>query len=165
MKSKAYLTVPRIGMALLTLILTICATSIRADGNDRLEAIIKHRQAVMKSGGEQMRVLAAFVKSGNGEIEPVTRAIDELKSIARQTSQLFPPGTGMDDELATETGARPEIWSDPDEFAASVDALIRELDAFAGVIDSGDDAALASRFRELGRTGCSGCHERFREKI
>jgi cytochrome c556 len=72
---------------------------------------------------------------------------------------VFPEGTD-----AGESEALPVIWTQWSEFegkAKNMQELAAQLATAAG---SGDKAATLAAFANLGKNGCGGCHETFREK-
>lgn len=133
--------------------------------DDRLNALIRHRQATMKRIGEHMRAVIAFAKGGPGSFDQIVVYASEIKAIADQMPQMFPQGSGMGDPLDIKTGAKPEIWADWDRFMEHAEMLSAEASKLKDVAASRDKSSLKRQFMILGRDGCSGCHEMYREKI
>lgn len=131
----------------------------------RVEALVKHRQATMKRLGEHMRSVIAFVKGGPGTPQEITVFAWEIKGVADQMTAMFPQGSGMADALPVPTGAKPEIWADWTDFSEQAQKLSEESAKLAAVAAEGGKPAIRRQFMVLGKDGCSGCHERYREKI
>ena len=81
---------------------------------------------------------------------------DSINGIAKTVSTLFPEDSDFGD-----TDAKPEVWSKPKEFAASVKANEEAAAAFSKLVAGGDKAALADSFKKLSDS-CKSCHEDFR---
>ena len=106
-----------------------------------------------------------FVKGGPGTPQEITVYASEIKGVADQMTTMFPQGTGMADALPVPTGAKPEIWTDWTDFSEQAQKMSEEAAKLAAVAAEGDKAAIRRQFMVLGKDGCSGCHERYREKI
>lgn len=79
-----------------------------------------------------------------------------LSNAAAELQNLWPEGSDVEGSESL-----PEIWSDPDGFAAAVDALVTATREFEAAAASGDRAAIGAAFREVGM-GCRGCHDNYR---
>ncbi len=165
------------GASVLVLTLAMIAGGALADIQERagkpelrgaggkLEAMIRHRRATMKRVGDHMRAVIAYVKGGPGSPEQIATYASEIQAIADQLPAMFPQGSGMDDPLDVETGAKSEIWANWADFSKHAELMSVEAAKLKHVASAGDKSRIGQQFRVLGRNGCSGCHERFREKI
>jgi len=126
---------------------------------------IEERRDFMKGLGEQLAVARAYVQEGVGNSGDVAEAARAIAERAERITGLFPEGTGMH-EVEVETGARPAIWEDPDDFAAKAEALQEAALAFAGLAD-GDPGreAVGGGMATFGQEGCGACHRVYREDI
>jgi cytochrome c556 len=78
--------------------------------------------------------------------------------------RLFPEGTGKGD-TEVESTALPVIWEKWSDFETAATTFQEESGKLVEVIDSGgDQAAIGAQLGVLGKNGCGGCHETFREK-
>ncbi len=85
-------------------------------------------------------------------------ANDMAALTSMDVSRAFPPGS----DKGT-TRAKPEIWSDMDDFKAKLDDLktaVAQLQAAAG---SGDKQAIATAVGATGKA-CKSCHDEYKSK-
>jgi cytochrome c556 len=127
-------------------------------------ALIKERQDLMKGQGKEAKVIADFLESGTGTTEDVAKNAAAIKQSSSKIVELFPAGTGINDGVG-KTGAKPEIWQDPDGFKAAADKLGELAGAVEEAAAGGDKEKIAAAFGALGKEGCGGCHTRFRQKL
>jgi cytochrome c556 len=77
---------------------------------------------------------------------------------------MFPPGSAgasPDGKYA----AKPAIWTNWDKFLAARKNAAGKVDVLLAAIKSGDKAQIQTAFADLGKNGCGGCHETFRETL
>lgn len=125
--------------------------------------IIKYRKAIMAANAGHMSALAAMAKgevSFTDTAELHARSINEM---SEHLARLFPEGTGKGD-TEEESRALQAIWENPDEFQQHIDTLQEESAAMIEVAQGDDRAAFAQQVGELGKQGCGGCHDDFREE-
>ncbi|HLW26293.1 MAG TPA: cytochrome c [Kiloniellales bacterium] len=129
-------------------------------------ALIQERQEFMKELGSNLKAIRDYVQQGTGSPEEVAEAARHIGERADEIPDLFPEGTGMN-EVDIETGARPEIWEDPEDFAAKAASLREAALNFADQAEqNGDDRATMGRgLATLGRDGCGACHQVYREDL
>ena len=78
---------------------------------------------------------------------------DALAALAKIAPSLFPAGSGED------TDARPEIWENPEDFAAKLAAFESAATGLAAAVAAGD--AIGPAAQQLGQA-CKGCHDDYR---
>lgn len=127
-------------------------------------AVVKERQDTMKKLGDHMKAINAFVEAGTGSAEDVAARAAEIQQVAERIPTLFPAGTSMDDGVG-KTGAKPVIWTDWTGFEAGADKLGQEAGALAAAAAGGDKAMIGTQFASMGKNGCGGCHQTFRQKL
>lgn len=127
--------------------------------------IIKQRQETMKELGGHMKAIKAFAMEGQGSAEDVARRAAEVEQIAAKIPSLFPEGTGMDEVKEPETGAKPEIWLDWENFEKAAVSLETEAGNLQKVASNSDESTIRQAFQSLGKNGCGNCHETFRQKL
>ncbi|MEN8132061.1 MAG: cytochrome c [Pseudomonadota bacterium] len=130
------------------------------------EELIDERRAQMKDLGEYMRALARFIKGTAGTRDQALSYTTGIMDLAEQIPTLFPKGTGMEDGLGIETGAKQKIWDDWYDFEALAKLLSNEVDKLAAAVSAGAErSAVRQQFMQVGKKGCSGCHDGFRHKL
>ena len=125
--------------------------------------VIKYRQAYMKANGAHITMVGAVVKgevSWNDELVGHAHALHEQ---SKHLLRLFPERTGKGD-AEVESAALPVIWEKWSEFEQAARNFEEESAKLVEVAESGDMAAIGQQLGALGRQGCGGCHENFREK-
>ena len=125
--------------------------------------IIKYRKAIMHANSGHLSALAAMAKnevSWTDTAELHARAINEM---SQHLDRLFPEGTGKGD-TEEESRALQAIWENPDEFQQQIETLQEESAKMIEVAQTDDRAAFAQQVGQLGKQGCGGCHEDFREE-
>lgn len=127
-------------------------------------AVVEMRQKAMKGLGEHVKAIKAFVENGDGEAADVARRATEIAATATKIPDLFPEGTGMEDN-AGKTGAKPAIWSEHEAFIVAANQLQERAQALAAAAAAGDADMIAQRFAEMGKEGCGSCHDKFRKKL
>lgn len=127
-------------------------------------AVVKERQDTMKGMGDHMKAINAFVESGTGSAADVAARAVAIQQTSEKIPTFFPEGTSLDDGVG-KTGAKPVIWSDWAGFEASAKKLGEEAAKLSEVAAGGDSAAIATQFAALGKNGCGGCHQTFRQKL
>jgi cytochrome c556 len=129
------------------------------------EAIIKERRDTMKRQGDDFKAIADFIK-GEGGVDQATALAkaQDLLTIAPKIPSLFPAGTSLTD-FPGKTGAKPDIWKEPDKFKAVIPVLEGEEHKLVDAIKSGDKAAIGAQLGATGKNGCGACHTPFREKL
>jgi len=135
-------------------------TAVRADD---LVSVVAARQAGMKSMGERLKAIKAFAQNGTDRAK-AAEASALLVATSKAIPSWFPAGSGAD-SFSGETGAKPEIWSDPAKFKEIALTFQADAAALQKAIDAGDKTAAAATFEAMGREGCGACHGAFRAKI
>ena len=126
-----------------------------------VQQVAEKRSAAMKSMGGAMRAIKGYV-DGRGSSDDAAKAVAVIASTAPGIAALFPKGTGMD--ALPKSEAKPEIWQKWDEFGAAAKRLGDKAAVLAAAIESGDKGRIGAAFGDLGRGGCGGCHQVFRQK-
>jgi cytochrome c556 len=133
-------------------------------GRGDADTVIDQRRALMKDNAKQMEIINNFLEKNQGDLPAVTAAAQTIQADAAKIPDLFPRGTSLDDNVG-KTGAKPEIWADFGVFKAAASKLGELAAATAAVASTGDKAAVREAFAAMGKEGCGGCHERFRQKL
>jgi cytochrome c556 len=121
--------------------------------------IIKARQEKLKDMGTQAKAIGGQLKSGTLDRAVMTEAAKKIAASARELPAWFPKGTGP--ESGVKTLAKPEIWTQPDDFKAAAEKFVPEADKLVEIAASGDAAAIGAQLQATGKT-CQGCHKPFR---
>jgi cytochrome c556 len=126
-------------------------------------AIMKNREALMKGQGKDLGSIKAYI-DGKGDLAQAEAGAVGLAQSSNKIAEVFPPGTGgtnSDGKYAT----KPAIWSDWNKFLDAQKNAHVKAEALLVAVKSGDKGAIETAFGEMGKSGCAGCHETFREKL
>lgn len=128
----------------------------------RALAVMDERHKGMEAIGKANKNLRRSLQSDSPDITIIRQSATQISQLARTSSGWFPAGTGP--ELG-KTGAKPEIWQNPQDFAAKVAAFQKTAQAFHATAASGNDfGAMKARYAELGKA-CAACHDNYRSEL
>jgi cytochrome c556 len=139
--------------AVLALIAFAAALGLSASAS--LGGVIEDRQKLMKDNGQTMKLLGAMAQ-GESPFDAAVVKEQATAMAARYEAEkaMFPPGS---DKGPPETYVKPEIWSDPEGFAALMNEAIEASLALAAVTDQ---AKLGEALGAVGSV-CKNCHEKY----
>jgi cytochrome c556 len=123
--------------------------------------IMHDRHEGMEAVGKTNKVLRRELSAGAPNLRSVRSAARTMASLAGKSSKWFPLGTGPE---MGKTGAKPEIWQKPEDFAAKQ----RDFQAAAKALDraarAGDLTQIKTGYAALGKT-CKACHDSYRNEM
>jgi cytochrome c556 len=134
------------------------AGAVRADD----AAVIDSRQSAMKAQGKDMTAIKAYLDD-KADLASAQAAGADLVTQVGKIPDSFPKGSGMA-EYQGKSWARPVVWTEADKFAAAAKTAADKAAALDKALKGGDKAAITAAFGDMGKNGCGGCHETFREK-
>ena len=127
------------------------------------ETVLKNRQATMKEQSADLQNIKAYI-DGKGDLDKAKKAAADLTQTTAKIPDLFPPGTGGPNPTGDYV-AKPVIWADWNKFLDAQRAAALKANALVVALNGTDKAAVEAAFGDLGKNGCGGCHNTFREKI
>ena len=137
----------------------LAGVSAAAFAQQKPEDIIKYRQSALFLMGQHFGPIAAMAQ---GKIPFDKDAAARSAAIAEFMSKLpwdrFPAGTDQGN-----TKAKPEIWSNMDDFKAKAEKMQSEVAKLAQVAKGGDFNAFKAQVGETGKS-CKACHDEYRNK-
>jgi cytochrome c556 len=117
---------------------------------------IKDRQQAMEDIGQAMKALGAIAKQqAPFDAEVVKASAETIADRLDKASDLFPDGSDTGD---VETWAKPEIWSDRENFQKDLESAKAAAVAMQSVTE---EAAFGPALGALGN-GCKTCHDMYR---
>ena len=132
-----------------TTALAMCAVAIAASAS---EGEVNYRQHTMSAIGGHMRAIADIIRGDVAHTDHLATHANALADLAEIAPTLFPEGSNGGDALD-------DIWQNPDDFKAKLDALKEATQAFKTVAGSGEGVGAA--FQGVGQA-CKGCHDNYR---
>ncbi len=147
-------------------VLAALAVPLAVAAQAKPEDAIRARQSLMRVIGMNFGPIGRMA-SGDA---PMDKAVFQANAArieaiwAMNPAQYFVKGSDRPvagSKVATFTDAKPEIWSQPDKFKASVERATKNVTALGQAARSGDEAAMKAAVGELAKS-CKACHDDFR---
>lgn len=132
-----------------------------ATGKADLAAVMHERHEGMESIGKANKAVRRELEGGSPNLATVRQSAAQIASLSRKASGWFPAGTGPE---AGKTGAKAEIWQNPQDFAAKLHNFQVAAQAFNAAAAGNDVGAIKGRHADLGGT-CKACHDKYRSEM
>lgn len=116
--------------------------------------VIEKRQKAMKENSADVKAIKAAI--AEKDYATVQTKAKDIMGTADKIPSLFPKGSDKGKTKATAA-----IWEKSDEFAKAAKNLSKASGELAAAAKSGDDSAVAAKFKAVGEA-CSSCHKEFR---
>jgi cytochrome c556 len=143
--------------AVLTIFLaSTLSASIAAVADTAPEDAKAYRTSVMTTLRGHIGAASMYVRELVDDNGFLQAHAEGLANGARELKHIFPAGSDVDNSEAL-----PAIWEEPEEFQKAISNAEKATAAFREAVSSGDKAAIAGAFRDVG-AACRGCHDRFR---
>jgi cytochrome c556 len=123
--------------------------------------VIEKRQGVMKQQGKDLGAVKAFL-DGKGEQAAAQAGADDLLKTIPAIPSVFPQKTSSAD-YPGKTRAKPAIWADWAKFNAAEQNALAKAQALDAAVKTGNKETIQAAFGDMGKNGCGGCHDAFRE--
>jgi cytochrome c556 len=125
------------------------------------QTVVKQRQDVMKQQSRDLSAVKAFL-DGKGDQIAAQAGADDLLRTLPQIPAVFPQKTSSAD-YPGQTRAKPAIWAEWDRFVAAQQNALSKAQALDAAVKTGDKGQVQTAFADMGKNGCNGCHDTFRE--
>ncbi len=129
-----------------------------ANAADNPDDIIATRQAGFDLVQGTLVAMKATIDDG-GSVKPLADGAKGIANWGHAIPGMFPVGT----ETGHNTKAKPEIWSDRDNFVKISADLSAAADKMVTLAQADDKAGFAAEFKEMG-AACGACHRQFRAR-
>jgi cytochrome c556 len=140
----------------------LAAASVTAKVSGAQAAQAMHeRHEGMETIGKAFKTLHREFDSASPSVPTIRASAAQTAALAKQSSRWFPAGTGPE---RGKTGAKSEIWQNPQDFAAKLSAFQKAAQLFNAAAASGDMNAAKARYADLGGT-CKACHDKYRTEM
>lgn len=127
----------------------------------RLLHIMHERHEGMEKIGNTNKLLHRELTSSNPFMPAVKSGAATIAGLSSRASGWFPAGTGPN---AGKTGAKPEIWQNPQDFHAKLVGFQKAAQAFNAAAAAGDLDAIKARYADLDGA-CKACHDKYRTEM
>jgi cytochrome c556 len=128
-------------------------------------AAVKERQDTMKRQAGDLKYIADFAKGVSGDQATAVQKAEDLHSLSAKLPSLFPPGTSNADLPDAKTYAKPNIWTDQDNFKAIIARLLGLEQGLVDAVKTGQKPQILAAIGNLGKNGCGACHSTYRAKM
>jgi cytochrome c556 len=133
----------------------VCAAAAQEDP-------IKARKALMKSNGEQAKMLGDMSKGDKPfDAAAVQKALATFENAAAKMPGLYPDSSKAGDPT-DEFNAGPKIWEDMADFKARFTKFGEDAKAAEASVKDVD--TLKAALGNIGKNDCGGCHQIYRIK-
>jgi cytochrome c556 len=124
-------------------------------------AIMHERHEGMETIGKMFKAVHRELDASSPDVGVVRASAAKIADLSQKASGWFPKGTGP--ELG-KTGAKPDIWQTPDDFASKLRNFQVAASAFNASAASGDLSAIKAHAGDLGGA-CKACHDKYRSEM
>src|SRR6185369_15055924 len=121
-------------------------------------AVMHERHEGMEKIGDTNKLLRRELASDNPFMPTVKSGAVTIAGLSKRASVWFPAGTGPE---TGKTGAKPEIWQKPQDFAVKLRNFQAAAAVFQAAVNAGDASAMKARYADMIRS-CSACHDTYR---
>jgi cytochrome c556 len=123
--------------------------------------VMHTRHEGMETIGKNGKAINRELTGSSPDLAVVRAGAGQIASLSHQASGWFPAGTGPE---AGKTGAKPDIWQNPEDFAAKLHNFQVAAGAFNAAAAGGDVGVIKARFNDLEGT-CKACHDKYRAEM
>lgn len=142
----------------LIIVLPVIFFTMAAWAQAKPEKVIHYRQSVMAMIGWNFSPLSAMCKGkAQFDAKEFSRRADRLEFLGQQALEGFAKGS----DKGAETDAKPEIWTDFDNFQTKLNDYVDASKKLAEVAKAGDEAAMKEQFKKTA-DACKACHDKYR---
>jgi len=125
--------------------------------HEEATGVVKERMDLMDSQKEAMKILGAMAK---GQVPfdatKAAEAAGEIEKTSKQIPELFPEGSG-----GHPSEAKPEVWTQWDEFTADAEGLETAAKSLIVAIEAPEAPDWKAQFKGV-IDACKTCHKTFR---
>jgi cytochrome c556 len=123
--------------------------------------VVTQRQDRMKAIGRALAAVRAYTED-KGDLAAARAGGAELVKLMTDMPAIFPQQTGMAEFPGT-SYAKPEIWAQWQAFNEAAQRAHARAEALNAALAAGDKATITAAFQAVGKEGCTGCHQPFRQ--
>lgn len=128
---------------------------------DEAAKIMKQRHESMEKIGKAMKAAGRELKADSPNLATIRASASTIADESKHTGTYFPQGTGPD---VGKTGAKADIWANPQDFTAKVAAFQKAAQAFNTSAAGNSVPDIKKSFDDLGGS-CKACHDKYRAEM
>ncbi len=135
--------------------------AVKSLPRDEALKIMHERHEGMETTGKAAKAAGRELQASSPDLAVVRASARAINDFAPKVAGLVPPGTGPE---TAKTGAKPEIWQNPQDFAAKARDFRTAAEAFNEAAAGNDIAVTKARFGQL-MQACKACHDKYRAEM
>jgi cytochrome c556 len=130
-------------------------------GKNQALQVMHQRHEGMEALGDATKAIHRALAASSPDLATVRSNTAKIAMLSQRASGWFPAGTGPD---VGKTGAKPDIWQNPEDFAAKLRNFQGAAREFNAAASSDDQSTLNAGFAKLGGS-CKACHDKYRAEM
>lgn len=151
---------PRRGWVAMAVLGGVAAASVAAaQEQPQNPGVVGVRQNTMRANAAHMGAIKQIISEYPQALPLVADNAMAIAAIAEHTPELFPDGSDKDGSKATAA-----VWKDQAGFEKAAKNAHQLALKLGEAAKGGDPQATLVAFGELGKNGCGGCHQTYRQK-
>jgi cytochrome c556 len=127
---------------------------------EHAQRLMHERHEAMETIGDGLKLVSRELRGEVPNLGRVRQGAAAIARLAPQVARRFPPGTGPN---VGKTHAKAEIWQQPADFTAKMQAFRQAALRFDAAARRGNLAAIRAAHSDLGKS-CKACHDLYRAK-
>jgi cytochrome c556 len=151
----------RAGIVVLAMGLVLAGTGIVTVRAQDANPVLTQRQDRMKAISRAFGTIKNYTED-KADLAAARAAGAELVKLTGDIPTLFPQRTGMA-EFPGSSYAKPEIWAQWQTFNEAAQRAHARVGALNAALTAGDKATITAAYQAVGKEGCTGCHQPFRQ--
>ena len=128
---------------------------------DHAKTLMHERHEGMEAIGKANKAIRDQLENDSPDLGVVRANAAQIADLSQKASGWFHAGTGPD---VGKTGAKPDIWQNPQDFAAKLSTFQTSAKAFQAAANGTDVNAIKAQLGTLGNA-CKACHDKYRSKM
>jgi cytochrome c556 len=140
---------------------TLVPSAMSSVGGDQAKALMHERHEGMETIGKANKAIRDQFDSGSPDLAVIRTNAAKIASLSQRASGWFHAGTGPGVGM---TGAKDEIWQNPQDFMAKLAAFQKAASVFQTATAGSDLTSAKARLSDMTRT-CKACHDKYRRDM
>jgi len=139
----------------------VTAVPMDAVSGDQAKSVMHERDEGMEAIGKATKAIKRALEASPPDLAVVRTNAAKIADLSQKATGWFHAGTGPD---VGKTGAKPEIWQNPQDFTGKLGDFQKAAAAFNSAAAGSDLAAIKAGFSDLGKA-CKACHDKYRKEL
>ena len=140
---------------------TLMPSEMSPVARDQAKPLMHERHEGMETIGKANKSIRDQFDSGSPDLAVIRTNAARIADLSQKASGWFHAGTGPG---AGMTGAKDEIWQNPQDFMAKLAAFQKAASVFQAAAAGNDLTATKARLSDMTQT-CKACHDKYRRDM